>query len=63
MNMRALAAVLVQSRQVAIKKTERVRWFDHSDASGTLLIQNLIAERLHSCPVHFWPEMMLREQV
>ena len=37
-----------------------MRRLDHSDPSSALLFHDLIAQRLHSCPVNFRSEMMLR---
>ena len=37
-----------------------MRRFDYSDSSSALLFHDLIAERLHSCPMHLWSKMMLR---
>jgi hypothetical protein len=37
-----------------------VRRFDHANAGSTLMFHDLIAQRLHACPVHLPPEMMLR---
>src|SRR5436190_5534753 len=41
-----------------VEKTERVRHLDDAQSSLTLLCDNLIAERLHSSPMHLWTEMM-----
>src|SRR4030095_1229131 len=41
-----------------IEKTERVRPLDNMHSSLALLLDNLIAERLHSSPMHLRPEMM-----
>src|SRR5215468_7426668 len=41
-----------------IQKAERVWHSDHTHPSLPLLLDNLIAERLHSRPVHLRPEMM-----
>src|SRR5262249_18974213 len=45
-------------RQVGIQKSQCVRHSDHPHSSLALLLDNLIAERLHSRPVHLRPEMM-----
>ena len=57
--MRFLPGVLFQCRQVRIKKSEGVRRLDYSDSSSALPFHDLVAEFLHSRPVHFRPEMML----
>src|SRR6476619_6316741 len=44
--------------QIGLQKTERVRHLDNTHSSPALLIDNLIAERLHSSPMHLRPEMM-----
>src|SRR6478672_13442817 len=44
--------------QIGVKKTERVRHLDNTHSSHALLLDNLIAERLHSSPMHLRPEMM-----
>src|SRR5215831_18084674 len=41
-----------------IQKAQCVRHSDHPHSSLPLLLDNLIAERLHSRPVHLRPEMM-----
>ena len=46
-------------RQIRIEEAERVRWLDHAHAGGALLLDDLIAERLHPGPMHLRPEMML----
>src|SRR3954469_4223967 len=48
----------ISSRQIRVKKTERVRHLDNTHSSPALLLDNLIAERLHSSPMHLGPEMM-----
>src|SRR6478672_5285281 len=48
----------VSSGQIGLKKTERVRHPDNTHSSLALLLDNLIAERLHSSPMHLRPEMM-----
>ena len=37
-----------------------MRHLDHAHASLALLLHDLITERLHSRPMHLWPEMMFR---
>src|ERR1700758_4240732 len=37
-----------------------MRHIDYPHTSRSLPVQNLIAQRLHSRPMHLWPEMMLR---
>src|SRR6187401_2841626 len=44
--------------QIGLQKTERVRHLDNTHSSPALLLDNLIAERLHSSPMHLRPEMM-----
>src|SRR6478736_2934677 len=48
----------VSSGQIGVKKTERVRHLDNTHSSLALLLDDLIAERLHSSPMHLRPEMM-----
>ena len=36
-----------------------MRHLDHAHASLALLLHDLITERLHSRPMHLWPEMVL----
>ena len=36
-----------------------MRHLDHAHASLALLLHDLITERLHSSPMHLWPEMVL----
>ena len=43
---------------MGVKKTERVRHLEDTNSSLALLFYDLIAERLHSSPMHFRPEMM-----
>src|SRR5215471_16584059 len=50
----------VGRRQVRIQKTERVRYLDDPHSSFALLLNDLIAQSLHSRPMHLWPEMMFR---
>jgi hypothetical protein len=45
---------------VSVEKAERVRYVDYSHTSRALPVQNLIAQCLHSCPMHLRPEMMFR---
>src|SRR6266567_931869 len=45
-------------RQIRVKKTKRVRWVDYAHRRSALLLENLVAESLHSRPMHFRPEMM-----
>ena len=58
--MRFLSRVLFKCRQVGIEKSKGMWRFDYSDSSSALLVHDLIAERLHSCPMHLRSEMMLR---
>src|SRR3982750_244166 len=44
--------------QIGLKKTESVRHLDNTHTSPALLLDDLIAERLHSGPMHLWSEMM-----
>src|ERR1043166_988866 len=44
--------------QMRIQKAERVRHLDNADSMLALLLDDLIAQRLHSRPMHLWPEMM-----
>src|SRR5262249_16869651 len=44
--------------QVMLKKTECVWYFNHAHPSRALLLDDLIAQGLHSRPVHLWPEVM-----
>src|SRR5206468_8751460 len=46
------------SGQIGLKKTEGVRQLDNTHTSPALLLHDLIAERLHSSPMHLWSEMM-----
>src|SRR6476660_9487506 len=48
----------ISSRQIGVKKTELVRHLDNTHSSPALLLDNLIAERLHPSPMHLRPEMM-----
>src|SRR5262245_27224885 len=48
----------VRSRQIGVKKTERVRDLNDTHPGFALLLDDLIAQRLHSRPMHLWPEMM-----
>src|SRR5437773_8211956 len=48
------------SRHITLKKAESVRHLDDPHSGGALLLDNLIAKRLHPYPMHLWPEMMLR---
>src|SRR6516225_106593 len=48
----------ISSRQIRVKKTERVRHFDNTHSGSALLLDDLIAQRPHSRPMHLWPEMM-----
>src|SRR5258706_4801711 len=50
----------ISGRQISIEKAERVGHIDYPHTSRALPVQNLIAERLHSRPMHLWPEMMFR---
>src|SRR6266513_4668838 len=44
--------------KMRIQKPECVRHLDHAHSSLALLLNDLIAQRLHSRPMHLWPEMM-----
>ena len=46
--------------KMRIEKAERVRHIDNAHASLALLFHDLITQRLHSSPMHLWPEMMFR---
>src|SRR5262249_10907671 len=48
----------VSSRQLGVKKTERVGHFDNTHPGFPLFLDDLIAKRLHSGPMHLWPKMM-----
>ena len=48
----------ISRRELRIQKAERVRHLDHTDSSLALLLDDLIAKRLHPGPMHFWAEMM-----
>src|SRR6476659_3253657 len=48
----------VRSRQIGVKKTERVRDLNDTHPGFALLLDALIAQHLHSRPMHLWPEMM-----
>ena len=52
--------VSVVRRQIGVKKTESVWHFDDPHPSRVLLFNNLIAQCLHSRPMHLRPEMMFR---
>src|SRR5438270_11194457 len=45
-------------RQVRVQKSERMGHLDHPHPCAPLLLDNLVAERLHSGPMHFGPKMM-----
>ena len=45
---------------MGIQKAERVRHVNDPDSSVVLLLDDLIVQRLHPRPVHFWAEMMFR---
>src|SRR5437764_6344047 len=44
--------------KMRIQKAECVRPFDYAHSSLALLLDDLIAQHLHSRPMHFWTEMM-----
>ena len=44
--------------KMRVKKTERMRHLDDAHSSLALLLYDLIPERLHSRPMHLWPEVM-----
>src|SRR6266568_5030458 len=46
-------------REISVEKAERMWHLDYPRPGCALLLSDLIAERLHSCPMHLWPEMML----
>src|SRR5215467_825599 len=48
----------ISSRQIRIQKPERVRHFDYAYSSLALLLDDLISERLHPRPMHFWAKMV-----
>src|ERR1700746_3563995 len=48
----------ISRRQLRIQKPERVGHFDDAHSSLALLLHDLVAQRLHSRPVHFWPEVV-----
>src|SRR6476660_8037820 len=48
----------ISSRQIRVKETERVRHLDNTHSSHALLLDDLIAKRLHPSPMHLGPEMM-----
>src|ERR1051325_5482512 len=48
----------ISTRQIRVKKTERVWHLKNTHSSLPLLLDDLIAERPHSRPVHLRPEMM-----
>src|SRR3954470_3880050 len=48
----------VSGWQMRIQKPERVRHLDDANSSLALLLNNLIAQRLHSRPMDLWPEVM-----
>src|SRR5262245_1375280 len=48
----------ISRRKMRIEKTKRVRHLNNTHSCFALLLDDLIAERLHSRPMHFWPEMM-----
>jgi len=52
--------VSVVRRQIGVKKTESMWHFDDPHPSRVLLFNNLIAQCLHSRPMHLRPEMMFR---
>ena len=41
-----------------IQKPECVRHFDYAHSGLALLLHDLIAQRLHSRPMHLWPEVV-----
>ena len=45
-------------RQISVEKAECVWWLDYANTRGTLLIDYLVTQGLHPCPVNFRPEMM-----
>ena len=53
-----MTAYSISSRQIRIQKPERMRRLDYAHSSGTLLFGNLSMQRLHSRPMHLWPEVM-----
>src|SRR2546430_13156852 len=48
----------MDGRQIRVEKTQGVRWLDYPHPGRTLLLGNLVAKGLHSCPMNFWPEMV-----
>src|SRR5215831_10554614 len=49
----------VSSGQIGVKKTERVRHLYNTHPGFALLLDDLIAQCLHSRPMYLWPEMVL----
>src|SRR5262245_37964370 len=48
----------VSSRQIRVEETERMRDLDDAHSGPALLLNDLIAKRLHPGPMHLRPEMM-----
>ena len=44
--------------KMRVEKTESVRHINDAHASFALLVYDLIPQRLHSRPMHLWPEVM-----
>ena len=51
---------MFERRQVGIEKRKGVGRFDYPDTGSALLFHDLVAERLHTRPMYFRTEMMLR---
>jgi hypothetical protein len=48
----------VTGGQMRIQKAKCVRHLDYADSTLALLLDDLIAKRLHPRPMHLWPEMV-----
>src|SRR5204862_2826698 len=46
------------SRQISVKKAERVRWLHHAQSSSAFLLEDLVPKGLYSGQMHFQPETM-----
>ena len=49
---------LISRWKMRIEETESVRHIDDVHASFALLLYDLVPQRLHSRPMHLWPEVM-----
>src|SRR5215469_15310078 len=54
----AMILSLMGGWKMRVEKPKRVRHVDDAHAGFALLLDDLIAQRLHSRPMHLWPEMM-----